>query len=219
MRGVCRAAQGMDGPPRRHDRRRVEEADESIHLAVGLREQQLAFGLPLDVRRHLQRMQEARQRGQHLRRRTRRANEGSERPMTPASPAETLTATVNRVCADKPDEFQVFEISLPSSRHYDLNHSSVGSAAFGVFHPTNDDLRALADAADAELARRGAATPQRCKDPTLHAVADAPLRPLSDLLRTATEFDEIAGHLVDEYDLLAIEIARIKAVQAAVRAL
>src|SRR3990167_5757761 len=89
MRGVCRAAQGMDGPPRRHDRRRVEEADESIHLAVGLREQQLAFGLPLDVRRHLRRMQEARQRGQHLRRRTRRADEGSERPMTPASPAET----------------------------------------------------------------------------------------------------------------------------------
>jgi len=139
--------------------------------------------------------------------------------MTPASPAETLTAVVNRIGADRPDEFQVFEISLPSSRHYDLNHSSVGSAAFGVFHPTNDDLRALADAADAELARRGAATPQRCKDPTLHAVADAPLRPLSDLLRTATEFDEIAGHLVDEYDLLAIELARIDALRAAVRAL
>ena len=58
-----------------------------------------------------------------------------------------------------------------------------------------------------------------CPDPTLHAVADAPLRPLSDLLRTATEFDEIAGHLVDEYDLLAIELARIDALRAAVRAL
>ena len=135
----------------------------------------------------------------------------------PASPAETLTATVNRICADKPDEFQVFEIGLPSSRHYDLNHSSVGSAAFGVFHPTNDDLRALADAADAELARRGAATPQRCKDPTLHAVADAPLRPLSDLLRTATEFDEIADTVLAHADLTTRDA--ITALRAAERAL
>jgi len=138
----------------------------------------------------------------------------------PASPAETVTATVNRICADKPDEFQVFEISLPSSRHYDLNHSSVGSAAFGVFHPTNDDLRALADAADAELARRGAAIPQRCPDPTLHAVADAPLRPLSDLLRTATEFDEIAGFMLNDHaDFTDLERDVITALRAAVRAL
>ena len=74
----------------------------------------------------------------------------------PASPAETLTATVNRVCADKPDEFQVFEISLPSSRHYDLNHSTVGSAEFGLFNPTDDDLRALIAAAQAEIVRREA---------------------------------------------------------------
>ena len=58
-----------------------------------------------------------------------------------------------------------------------------------------------------------------CHDPTLHAVADAPLRPLSNLLEAAVLFDEIADHLIYEYDLLAIEIARIKAVQAAVRAL
>src|SRR3990167_10648960 len=58
-----------------------------------------------------------------------------------------------------------------------------------------------------------------CPDPTLHAVADAPLRPLSNLLEAAVLFDEIADHLIYEYDLLAIEIARIKAVQAAVRAL
>ena len=133
----------------------------------------------------------------------------------PASPAETLTATVNRVGADRPDEFQVFEISLPPSRHYDLNHSSAGSAAFGIFHPTNDDLRALADAADAELARRGAATPQRCKDPTLHAVADAPLRPLSDLLRTATEFVDAD----DDWYLREDRVTRLDALRAAVRAL
>ena len=133
----------------------------------------------------------------------------------PASPAETLTATVNRVGADRPDDFQVFEISRPPSRHYDLNHSSVGSAAFGIFHPTNDDLRALADAADAELARRGAATPQRCKDPTLHAVADAPLRPLSDLLRTATEFVDAD----DDWYLREDRVTRLDALRAAVRAL
>ena len=56
-----------------------------------------------------------------------------------------------------------------------------------------------------------------CPDPRLHLITDAPLRPLADLLRAATEFDEIAGHLVDEYDLLAIEIERINALRAAVR--
>src|SRR3990167_5858982 len=40
-----------------------------------------------------------------------------------------------------------------------------------------------------------------CPDPTLHAVADAPLRPLSDLLRTATEFDEIADTVLAHADL------------------
>ena len=45
------------------------------------------------------------------------------------------------------------------------------------------------------------------------------MQALANLLRTATEFDEIARHLVDEYDLLAIEIERIDALRAAVRAL
>ena len=48
-----------------------------------------------------------------------------------------------------------------------------------------------------------------CPDPTLHAVADAPLRPLSDLLRTATEFVDGDNHTPDAFDAL----------RAAVRAL
>ena len=56
-----------------------------------------------------------------------------------------------------------------------------------------------------------------CPKPSLHQVEGAPMQALADLLRTATEFDEIAGHLVDEYDLLAIEIERINALRAAVR--
>ena len=56
-----------------------------------------------------------------------------------------------------------------------------------------------------------------CPKPSLHAVEGAPMQALANLLRAATEFDEIAGHLVDEYDLLAIEIERINALRAAVR--
>jgi len=56
-----------------------------------------------------------------------------------------------------------------------------------------------------------------CPAPALHTVEGAPMQALANLLRTATEFDEIAGHLVDEYDLLAIEIERINALRAAVR--
>src|SRR3990167_8512579 len=48
-----------------------------------------------------------------------------------------------------------------------------------------------------------------CSDPTLHAVADAPLRPLSDLLRAATEFVDGDNHTPDAFDAL----------RAAVRAL
>jgi len=73
-----------------------------------------------------------------------------------ASPAETITAAVNRIGADTAAEFQVFEISLPPNRHYDLNHSSVGIAQLGIFHPTDDDLRALIAAAQAEIVRREA---------------------------------------------------------------
>jgi len=58
-----------------------------------------------------------------------------------------------------------------------------------------------------------------CPKPSLHAVEGAPLQRLADLLRAATEFDEIAQHLVDEYDLLAIELERIDALRTAVRAL
>ena len=58
-----------------------------------------------------------------------------------------------------------------------------------------------------------------CPKPSLHTVEGAPIQKLADLLRTATEFDEIAGHLVDEYDLLAIELERIDALRAAVHAL
>jgi len=56
-----------------------------------------------------------------------------------------------------------------------------------------------------------------CPDPTLHAVADAPLRPLSDLLRTATEFDEIADTVLAHADLTTRDA--IDALRAAVRAL
>src|SRR3990167_5184304 len=55
--------------------------------------------------------------------------------------------------------------------------------------------------------------------PALHTVEGAPIQKLANLLRAATDFDEIAGHLVDEYDLLAIELERIDALRAAVRAL
>ena len=60
-----------------------------------------------------------------------------------------------------------------------------------------------------------------CKDPTLHSVADAPLRPLSDLLRTATEFDEIADDLthLNHLTLTPLLSQRIHALRAAVRAL
>ena len=50
-------------------------------------------------------------------------------------------------------------------------------------------------------------------------LAHKPAQKLADLLRTATEFDEIAGHLVDEYDLMAIELERIAALRAAVHKL
>ena len=58
-----------------------------------------------------------------------------------------------------------------------------------------------------------------CPNPSLHTVEGAPIQELSDLLHTATEFCEIAQHLVDEYDLLAIELERIDALRAAVRTL
>ena len=60
-----------------------------------------------------------------------------------------------------------------------------------------------------------------CPDPTLHAVADAPLRPLSDLLRTATEFDEIGDDVLEMMNasMSTTAIRRFKALRAAVRAL
>src|SRR3990167_10898027 len=58
-----------------------------------------------------------------------------------------------------------------------------------------------------------------CPNPTLHTVEGAPMQALANLLRAATEFDEIAGHLVDEDDLLALELERIAALRAAVHAL
>ena len=63
----------------------------------------------------------------------------------------------------------------------------------------------------AALERRVARAISRtaCPDPTLHAVADAPLRPLSDLLRAATEFVDGDNHTPDAFDAL----------RAAVRAL
>ena len=58
-----------------------------------------------------------------------------------------------------------------------------------------------------------------CPKPSLHQVEGAPMQALANLLRAATEFDEIAWHLVDEYDLLAIELERIAALRAAVHKL
>ena len=78
------------------------------------------------------------------------------------------------------------------------------------------DAALIVEAVNAYDALRAAA----CKDPTLHAVADAPLRPLSDLLRAATEFDEIADELNPPYGYLpGVAGERITALRAAVRAL
>ena len=76
------------------------------------------------------------------------------------------------------------------------------------------------DCTECRFARQGRPGARlHCSSPTLHTVEGAPMQALANLLRTATEFDEIARHLVDEYDLLAIEIERIDALRAAVRAL
>src|SRR3990167_5277863 len=133
-------------------------------------------------------------------------------PMTPASPAETATPRPWTLipfagsCARGPGI---------ASAQGDVVHTYCSNCLGDDLRLTHADGELIVEAVNAYDALRAAA----CPDPTLHAVADAPLRPLSDLLRTATEFDEIAGHLVDEYDLLAIELARIDALRAAVRAL
>lgn len=58
-----------------------------------------------------------------------------------------------------------------------------------------------------------------CPDPKLHQVADAPLRPLSDLLRAAVELDEIADIVRDHSDLTLAEQGRFDALRVAVRRL
>ena len=117
----------------------------------------------------------------------------------PASPAETV-----RPCTECGHRIRT-ELELGDTAHFGADCPDCPEGVCQMPTVTATELTTLRAAA--------------CPDPTLHAVADAPLRPLSDLLRTATEFDEIAGHLVDEYDLLAIELARIDALRAAVRAL
>src|SRR3990167_9386351 len=98
-----------------------------------------------------------------------------------------------------------------------------GPAACAPAQPRRSDrkrarsLRPASCCREKDQMRRNAMT--ACPNPTLHTVEGAPTQALADLLRTATDFDEIARHLVDEYDLLAIEIERIDALRAAVRAL
>ena len=76
------------------------------------------------------------------------------------------------------------------------------------------------DCTECRFARQGRPGSRlHCPSPTLHQVEGAPIQKLADLLRAATEFDEIAWHLDDEYDLLAIELERIDALRAAVRTL
>src|SRR3990167_7358642 len=54
-----------------------------------------------------------------------------------------------------------------------------------------------------------------CPAPTLHQVEGAPIQKLADLLRTATELDEIADAMI----LTDQEFAAVNALRAAVRAL
>ena len=114
----------------------------------------------------------------------------------PASPAETRS----------------------TPRPWDFDHDILRSlhGLGGVWIGTlqrPDDVAFVVEAVNAYDALRAAA----CKDPTLHSVADAPLRPLSDLLRAATEF-------VDAYDLYDRVVVddvsdKLDALRAAVRAL
>ena len=57
-----------------------------------------------------------------------------------------------------------------------------------------------------------------CPNPTLHTVEGAPIQALADLLRTATEFDEIADY-VFEYGFTDDTRRLFTALRAAVRAL
>jgi len=61
-----------------------------------------------------------------------------------------------------------------------------------------------------------------CPKPSLHQVEGAPIQALADLLRTATEFDEVTDDLRDtigERYMSAEERRRCDALRAAVRAL
>lgn len=56
-----------------------------------------------------------------------------------------------------------------------------------------------------------------CPDPRLHEIADAPLRPLSDLLTAAVLFDEVADDIRPILGSAVLE--RLDALRAAVRKL
>ena len=67
------------------------------------------------------------------------------------------------------------------------------------------------------------ASPATCPKPSLHQVEGAPIQKLADLLRTATEFDEIADYVRDMMDISSAytdaDVALFDALRAAVRAL
>ena len=133
--------------------------------------------------------------------------------MTPASPAETATPRPWTLipfagsCARGPGI---------ASAQGDVVQTYCSNCLGDDLRLTHADGELIVEAVNAYDALRAAA----CKDPTLHAVADAPLRPLSDLLRAATEFDEIADELNPPYGYLpGVAGERITALRAAVRAL
>jgi len=134
--------------------------------------------------------------------------------MTPTSPAETADtskATARPWKTWEPSVGYVYD----ERDHVVAQCWPIGASPWErEEHRANANL--IVEAVNAYDALRAAA----CKDPTLHAVADAPLRPLSDLLRTATEFDEIAGFMLSDHaDFTDIERDVITALRAAVRAL
>ena len=134
--------------------------------------------------------------------------------MTPASPAETATPRPWTLipfagsCARGPGI---------ASAQGDVVQTYCSNCLGDDLRLTHADGELIVEAVNAYDALRAAA----CPDPTLHAVADAPLRPLSDLLRTATEFDEIGDDVLEMMNasMSTTAIRRFKALRAAVRAL
>ena len=119
----------------------------------------------------------------------------------PASPAETV-----RPCTECGHRIRT-ELELGDTAHFGADCPDCPEGVCQMPTVTATELTTLRAAA--------------CPDPTLHAVADAPLRPLSDLLRTATEFDEIGDDVLEMMNasMSTTAIRRFKALRAAVRAL